>query len=111
MRTIEWRSAARLWWQAARRPAARLGAVGVVAAAVAVLAPASPVSATRPGPAHELVAMARHHLPISVVRLGSSFAASQSSNWFGYNEGVLDTDTLFGSIGASWVSAATPPAW
>lgn len=36
-------------------------------------------------------------------RARHTFAESQSSNWSGYNQGVLDTDTLTSSISGSWV--------
>ncbi len=41
--------------------------------------------------------------PISVSRLGTRLADSQSSNWSGYNQGVLDTHALTSSISGSWV--------
>jgi Peptidase A4 family len=43
------------------------------------------------------------HPTISVVRTGTLFADSQSNNWSGYNQGVLDTETPFSSISAEWV--------
>src|ERR1700733_9428075 len=44
-----------------------------------------------------------YHQKIAVSRLGTPVADSQSSNWSGYNKGVLDTDTLTSSISAQWV--------
>ena len=45
----------------------------------------------------------KYHQTIAVSRFGTSVAESQSSNWSGYNKGVLDTDTLTHSISAQWV--------
>ena len=44
-----------------------------------------------------------YHRTISVTKLGTAFADSQSSNWSGYNKGILDTDTVTSSISAQWV--------
>ncbi len=44
-----------------------------------------------------------YHRTIAVTRFGTPVADSQSSNWSGYNKGVLDTDTLTSSISAQWV--------
>ncbi len=43
------------------------------------------------------------HPTISIVRTGTLLADSQSNNWSGYNQGVLDTETPFSSISAEWV--------
>jgi hypothetical protein len=43
------------------------------------------------------------HRTIAVTHLGSTVADSQSSNWSGYNQGILDTDTPTSSISAQWV--------
>jgi hypothetical protein len=40
---------------------------------------------------------------VSVSKLGTTFADSQSSNWSGYNQGVLDSATPYSSIGGQWV--------
>jgi len=40
---------------------------------------------------------------ISVTKLGTKLADSQSSNWSGYNQGILDTQTPFSSISGQWV--------
>jgi Peptidase A4 family len=45
----------------------------------------------------------RYHQTVAVTRFGTRLADSQSSNWSGYNEGVLDTETLTSSISAQWV--------
>ncbi|MGD0379742.1 MAG: G1 family glutamic endopeptidase [Acidimicrobiales bacterium] len=44
-----------------------------------------------------------YHRTISVQRPGTTLADSQSSNWSGYNQGILDTDTPTTSISAQWV--------
>jgi len=93
----------RHWVGAACRRAGRSGAAMVLASAAAGLVPATFAGAARPDHAPALAATERHHLPISVVHLGSPLADSQSSNWFGYNQGALETDSVFSSIGASWV--------
>ncbi len=43
------------------------------------------------------------HPRISIVRGADTFADNQSTNWSGYNEGILDTHTPFSSISAQWV--------
>jgi hypothetical protein len=43
-----------------------------------------------------------YHHTISVTGLGTRFADSQSSNWSGYNQGILDTTTVTSSISARW---------
>ncbi len=44
-----------------------------------------------------------YHRTISVTKVGTAFADSRSSNWSGYNKGILDTDTVTSSISAQWV--------
>ncbi len=43
------------------------------------------------------------HNTISLSNPGIRLAASQSSNWSGYNQGVLDTKRLTSSISGQWV--------
>lgn len=45
----------------------------------------------------------KYHGVISVSAPGGHLAGSQSSNWSGYNQGILDTTTPFSSVSASWV--------
>lgn len=45
----------------------------------------------------------QYHRPIAVTGLGTTLADSQSSNWSGYNQGVLDTGRPTSSISAQWV--------
>ncbi len=40
---------------------------------------------------------------IAVTGPGNRFADSQSPNWSGCNQGILETGTPFSSISASWV--------
>lgn len=44
-----------------------------------------------------------HHPVISIAKPGSAVADSQSNNWSGYNQGVLDTHRLASSISGQWV--------
>lgn len=50
-----------------------------------------------------------YHQTISVTGAGTKLADSQSSNWSGYNQGVLDTDTLTSSITGTWVVPTATP--
>ena len=45
----------------------------------------------------------QYHRPIAVTGLGTALADSQSSNWSGYNQGVLDTGRPTSSVTAQWV--------
>jgi Peptidase A4 family len=40
---------------------------------------------------------------VSISKLGTTFADSQSDNWSGYNQGILDSDTPYSSISGQWV--------
>src|SRR5580698_277648 len=71
----------------------------VVLFTAGVAAPATPGALARA----TFHATQKYHRPITVTGLGTRFAESQSSNWSGYNKGVLDTDTLTSSISAQWV--------
>ncbi len=71
----------------------------VVLFTAGVAAPATPGALSRP----TFRVTQEYHRPISVTGIGTRFADSQSSNWSGYNQGVLDTDTLTSSISGSWV--------
>jgi hypothetical protein len=71
----------------------------VVLATAGVAAPTTPRSAS-----HRIFrATDEYHRTIQVARAGTTFADSQSSNWSGYNQGILDTDTPTTSISAQWV--------
>jgi hypothetical protein len=75
-------------------------AVGALATLLFAAVTASPASA------HRRVAFFRtdkHHATILVSRLGTALSDSQSSNWSGYNQGILDTDTPVSSISGQWV--------
>ena len=74
--------------------------VGCVVLLTANLAAPTTPGATRQ-PTFHVTDM--YHQTIAVSRLGTQVADSQSSNWSGYNKGVLDTDTLTSSISAQWV--------
>ena len=71
----------------------------VVLTTAGIAAPATPRSAIH----STLRATDEYHRTISVGRVGTAFADSQSSNWSGYNQGILDTDTPTTSISAQWV--------
>lgn len=71
----------------------------VVLFTAGVAAPATPGALSHP----TFRVTQKYHRPISVTGLGTRFADSQSSNWSGYNQGVLDTGTLTSSISGSWV--------
>ena len=45
----------------------------------------------------------RYHRTVSITGLGTQIADSQSSNWSGYNKGILDTHSLTSSISAQWI--------
>jgi Peptidase A4 family len=79
-------------------------AAGLLVAAV--LAGASlPAAATTTGATHRasaFISTDKYHPVISVAKPGAAWADSQSSNWFGYNQGILDTDTLTSSISGQW---------
>ena len=53
-------------------------------------------------PVGSAVATAVYHPRISVLSGATSFKTSQSSNWSGYNQGFLSTDTPFQSITGQW---------
>jgi hypothetical protein len=74
--------------------------VGCVVLLTANLAAPTTLGVTRQ-PSFRVTDM--YHQRIAVSRLGTPVADSQSSNWSGYNKGVLDTDTLTSSISAQWV--------
>jgi hypothetical protein len=61
------------------------------------------VSAPPAGAASRFRATDEFHPTISILRTGTLLADSQSNNWSGYNEGILDTETPFSSISAEWV--------
>ena len=79
-------------------------AAAVVASACAVLlspgiaAPTTPAVAAHP----TFRVTDLYHHTVSVTGLGTRFADSQSSNWSGYNQGILDTGTPTSSISARW---------
>jgi hypothetical protein len=64
---------------------------------MAVSLGAAPAAWARP------VAARHFHPVISVSAHGTSLHASRSSNWSGYNEGLLSTKTPFSSISGSWI--------
>lgn len=76
-----------------------LATAGVAALAVSggVLMAAGPVgAAARPG-AHP------HGSTVSILATRTAFHDSQSDNWSGYDEGILDTGAPVTSISGSWV--------
>lgn len=81
----------------AGRILALLGATSL-AAVLPVLGGAGPAAA-----ASHFRTTDKYHGTISVTAARTKFAESQSSNWSGYNQGILDTDSPFSSISASWV--------
>jgi hypothetical protein len=76
-------------------------AVGLVTALMLTALSASPAAASR-GP-KRFHTTKRHHQTIVVLHAGTTVADSQSSNWSGYNQGILDTDSPFSSISGQWV--------
>jgi hypothetical protein len=82
-----------------------VGFVGVLALLAAGLA--QPAGATRAHHHHKHHAAFRrtdkHHQTISIVKVGHRLADSQSDNWSGYNQGILDSDTPYSSISGQWV--------
>lgn len=42
------------------------------------------------------------HQTVSIATPGTAFHDSSSTNWSGYNQGILDSGTPFTSIGAEW---------
>jgi hypothetical protein len=83
--------------------AASLGA-GVLALAASGSAPSAGAAVN--GVVHRPASFRttdEYHQTISVTHLGSRLADSQSDNWSGYNQGILDTDTLTSSISGQWV--------
>jgi hypothetical protein len=76
-----------------------LSAGAVAAGAWALLTPAATAGAS----GASFVKTDRYHSVIAVTKYGTKLADSQSSNWSGYNEGILDTKTPFSSISGTWV--------
>ena len=97
------------------RRLATLGAA-VLASAFGIASAASlaPAGAASAGATHQSETHARHgvsltvsaprfHPGVSVKVKGTALHDSQSNNWSGYNQGFLEKDTPFSSIGAQWV--------
>lgn len=66
-------------------------ALALASVVAAVFVAASPLNAATPGK------NASHGVPIAIVK------ANQSSNWFGYNQGLLEKGVQFHAITANWV--------
>ncbi|MBV9293003.1 MAG: hypothetical protein JO222_11190, partial [Frankiales bacterium] len=79
------------------RTSVRLVIATAAAATAATGGLAAPAGAGTPA-----VGSAGGHLA-SVVHAGTRFAATQSSNWFGYSRGMLDKKKRFTSIEGTWV--------
>jgi len=84
-----------------------VGLTPVVAAIVVPLAgPAAVASSATHGVrivAPALQTTDRHVGTVHVPHPGTAFAANQSSNWSGYNQGALEKGTPFTSISGQWV--------
>jgi hypothetical protein len=76
-----------------------LASGSVVLLTAGVAAPTTPLAAPHSG----FRTTDESHRIISVTRTGTTLADSQSSNWSGYNQGILDTDTPTSAISAQWV--------
>jgi Peptidase A4 family len=91
------------------RPLARVLAVAAPAVGSAVLAGGIAVSASSASahagaaPSGAFRVTDEYHPTISITKLGTKSADSQSSNWSGYNQGILETDTPTTSISGQWV--------
>ena len=73
------------------------------AACVVLMSPgvAAPV-ALRSGAHPTFHVTNRYHRTVSISGLGTQIADSQSSNWSGYNQGILESGTPTSSISAQW---------
>jgi hypothetical protein len=80
-----------------------LGAValggGLLAGTAALAGLAGPAATARPA----FHTTDEYHGAIAVSRAGSEYNDSQSDNWSGYNQGILDTETPVSSISGQWV--------
>jgi hypothetical protein len=79
--------------------------VTVITVGCVVLLTASLATARTPGLSRRptFSVTDKYHQTVAITRVGTKLADSQSSNWSGYNEGILDTETLTSSISAQWV--------
>jgi hypothetical protein len=82
-----------------------VAAAGLLVATVGLAGASLPATAATTGsthPASSFISTDKYHPVISVAKPGAAWADSQSSNWFGYNQGILDTHTLTSSITGQW---------
>lgn len=85
-----------------RRSSLRRILTGLAAASLAVALPLV-ATAGPSGAASRFKTTDKYQGVISVLSHGTKLADSQSTNWSGYNQGILDMTTPFSSISGSWV--------
>ena len=79
------------------------GCAGLLVAATTAAGTAGAMARPAAARAVKMAATDKFHPTISVTKVGTKLADSQSDNWSGYNQGILDTETPVSSISGQWV--------
>jgi len=81
-----------------------IAAAGFLAVAVPLASSGAVQSASAAGTHRAaFVTTDKYHATVAITKDGTKLADSQSDNWSGYNQGVLDTEKPFTSISGQWV--------
>jgi len=78
-------------------------AAGILAVAVPLASSGAVQSASAAGHRAAFVTTDKFHPTVAITKDGTKLADSQSDNWSGYNQGILDTEKPFSSVSGQWV--------